>query len=171
MRSLAARPVSVQRWQQKLRARGDAVIVVDIHQADIVADLSTTGRPTGGCFRVARTAPDGLDGFIPCAGLGPSVQPPERIARVNFFGAVSLTEGLKSLLAKRRGAVVVISSNSAALPGQNKAYVRALLDGNEPEACRLIATENGQTAYGGSKQALAIWMRRRAPGYMQEACA
>jgi NAD(P)-dependent dehydrogenase (short-subunit alcohol dehydrogenase family) len=154
--------------KQKLRARGDEVVVVDIRDADIIADLSTTAGRNTAIEALRQMAPQGLDGFIPCAGLGPSVRPCERIAQVNYFGVVALVQGVKPLLAQRRGSVVVISSNSASLPGHHKNYVKALLEGHEDKACEIIAAENGQAAYGGSKYALAVWMRKNAPGYMKE---
>ena len=151
-----------------LRARGDEVIVVDIRDADIVADLATpTGREAA-VMGLQRLAPDGLDGFIPCAGLGPNIKPVTLITQVNYFGALALTQGVRPLLQQRRGAVVMISSNSAPLPGRNDAYVKALLAGDEAGACQLIAALDGQTAYGGGKYALAVWMRKQAPQWIKE---
>jgi len=154
--------------KEKLRARGDTVIVIDIKDADIVADLATPTGRTAAAQAIKERAPEGLDGLIPCAGLGPSVNPFDLITRVNFFGVVTLIEELKPLLQKRQGTVVVISSNSASLPGHNKDYVKALLDRNETRACEIIAGFDGQTAYGGSKYALTVWMRRQAPSFMKE---
>ena len=143
-------------------------IVVDIKDADIIADLSSNSGRAAAIAAIGTKAPDGLDGLIPCAGLGPSVKSYDLIARVNFFGVVALIEGLKPLLQKRKGTAVVISSNSAALPGHNKDYVKALLDKNEARACEIIAGFDGQSAYGGSKYALAVWVRKQAPLFMKE---
>jgi len=154
--------------KEKLRARGDTVIVVDIKDADIVADLATPAGRMAAIQAIKERAPEGLDGLIPCAGLGPSVKPYDLITRVNFFGVVTLVEELKPLLQQRKGTVVLISSNSAALPGHNKDYVKALLDRNEARACEVIIDFDGQTAYGGSKYALAVWMRKQAPTFMKD---
>lgn len=154
--------------KQKLRARGDTVIVIDIKDADVIADLSTVaGRAAASAAITARSA-QGIDGLVPCAGLGPSVKPCQLITQVNYFGSVCLIQDLMPLLQKRKGTVVAISSNSAALPGHNKEYVKALLDHKEDLACEIIAGCDGQTAYGGSKYALAVWMRKQAPRYMRE---
>lgn len=153
--------------KQKLQARGDRVIVVDIKDADIVADLSSGEGRQQAIDGIKRLAPDGLDGLVPCAGLGPSVKSSERITRVNFFGSVQLIQGLQILLEKRRGTVVAISSNSAALPGYRPEYVNALLALDETEACQRVSALDGQSAYGGAKYALAVWMRKQAPAYMK----
>ncbi|MDY0006273.1 MAG: SDR family oxidoreductase [Spongiibacteraceae bacterium] len=151
----------------RLREEGHEVIVVDIHDADVIADLST---PEGRALAVAgirERAPGGLDGFVPCAGLGPYVEPLSRICQVNYFAAVATTEGVKDLLAQRRGCVVMISSNSASMPGYDPQFIELLLAGDEAAACALIDTLDGQTAYGGSKLGLTRWMRRNSTAWAQ----
>ena len=154
--------------KEKLRARGDRVIVIDVKNADVLADLSTPEGRASAIAAINKSAPQGIDGLVPCAGLGPSVKPFELITRVNYFGCISLIQNLKPLLQLRKGTVVAISSNSAALPGHNKDYVKALLESREDQACEIISGFDGQTAYGGSKYALAVWMRKQAPRYMRE---
>jgi len=153
--------------KHKLLARGDRVIVIDIKDADILADLSSVDGRQQAVEAIQRLAPEGLDGLVPCAGLGPHVKPSELITRVNFFGSVSLIQNLRPLLEKSKGCVVAISSNSASLPGYPPEYVKTLLALNETEACEKVSTLDGQTAYGGSKYALAIWMRKQAPAFMR----
>jgi len=153
--------------KQKLLARGDNVIVIDIKDADIPADLSSVDGRQYALERILHMAPEGIDGLIPCAGLGPHVKPVELITRVNFFGSVSLIQGLRPLLEKRKGCVVAISSNSASLPGYPPDYIKALLSLNEADACQTIATLDGQSAYGGSKYALAVWMRQQSSAFMR----
>ncbi len=89
--------------KEKLRKRGDTVIVVDIKDGDVIADLSTSEGRDKAIEGIKQKAPQGLDGFIPCAGLGPSVKPYDLITRVNFFGAVATIQGLKPLCTVRRG--------------------------------------------------------------------
>jgi len=154
--------------KQLLLERGDQVIVIDLKDSDIKADLSTQHGCDYAVQQLEKMAPDGLDGFVPCAGVGPHVMPLDLIPRLNFFGAVRLIQGTKPLLMKKKGAVVVVSSNSASLPGYNKVFLEALANNNEEEALSTISALDGQTAYGGSKYALAVWMRRQAPLYMKE---
>lgn len=153
--------------QQWLDA-GHQVVVVDIKDADIVADLSTEDGRKAAIEGIKAAAPDGLDGFVPCAGLGPHVKPHSLITSVNYFGAVAVTNGVFDLLAKKRGAIVMISSNSAPMPGANEQFVELLLSDKEAEACEMINSLDGQTAYGGTKLAITRWMRRRSTGFAKQ---
>ena len=153
--------------KQQLLSQGNQIIVVDIKDADIIADLSTLeGRQTA-VDGIAAAAPDGLDGFIPCAGVGPHISPPSMVARINFFGALAVTEGVKSLVAKKQGAIVMISSNSATM-GYEQEVVDLMLAGNEAGAsAKLDEIGNGQLAYGGGKYALSIWLRSASKVYAE----
>lgn len=150
--------------KEQLRGEGHEVIVVDITNADIEADLSTDEGRQRAIDGICAAAPQGLDGFVPCAGLGPSVSPSSLITRVNYFGAVAVTEGVKHLVAQRGGAMVLISSNSAPM-GADREYVDLLLAGEEKSACERIDTLDAQNAYAGSKLALTRWMRRHTVAY------
>ena len=156
----------------QLRAQGHRTLVIDVDPAqcavDIVADLSTAPGRSAAIAAVEAMATDGLDGFVACAGLGPHIKPRTLIDQVNFFGATRCIEGLRPLIAARQGAIVVLSSNSAALPGLDNNHVQALLADDEHEACRLVADLDGHNAYAGSKLALACWVRRNAPDYIRE---
>ncbi len=153
--------------KEKLRQRGDTVIVVDIKDADIIADLSTADGRVAAQEGVAALAADGLDGFVACAGL-PPVARPSLVDKVNYFGAVASIEGVRELVAKKRGAIVAVSSNSAPLPGLNQEHIDTLLSGDEDKACTLVDTLSGHEAYAGSKNSLAKWVRRNAPTYMAD---
>ena len=150
--------------KQRLCEAGHKVIVVDLKNADINADLSSVQGRQLAIDGIREAAADGLDGFIPCAGLGPNVQPLSLITQVNYFAVVATIEGLKDLLMKKRGSVVVISSNSAPMVN-NPDYLDLLLTGEEQQACALIDTLDGHTAYAGSKQGITRWMRRNSAAY------
>jgi len=151
--------------KHQLLEAGHNVLVIDIQQADIQADLSKATERDAAIDTIFRKFPDGIDGFIPCAGLGPHVKPHSLLAKVNYFAVVSMTQALKPLLEKCHGVVVLISSNSASMPGLNKDYTSALLEGKEAEACNLIDTLDGHNAYAGSKFALTTWMRTNNADY------
>lgn len=151
--------------RQQLRAAGHRVIGVDIRDADVLADLGTVAGRQQAVAGLQQQAPEGLDGFVPCAGVGPHVQPHSRVARINYFGALATIEGARALVAKRQGSMVLMASNSASMPGLDEAYVSALLAGDEAAACARIDTLDGHQAYAGGKLALTRWMRRQAPAW------
>ena len=151
----------------QLREAGHQVIVVDLADGDICADLSDSSGRQKAIDGIRALAPNGLDGFIPCAGLGPSVRPFSLITKVNYFAAVAVTEGVLDLLVRRKGSIVMIASNSAAMVGHDD-YVELMLSDQETAACDLIENKDGHSAYAGSKHALSCWLRRKAPDYARQ---
>jgi len=149
----------------KLQALGHRVIGVDLRNADINVDLATAQGRQAAIAGIQAASPDGLHGFVPCAGVGPQTSPLELIARINFFGTTVLVEALKEHLARQRGNIVLISSNSATMGEYNPGYLQALAEGDETGACQLINKLDGQTAYGGSKFAVTCWMRKHNGEY------
>lgn len=153
--------------KETLLAEGHEVITVDIKDADIVADLSTAEGRQAAVDGIRERAPDGLDGFIPCAGVGPQVSPPSLVVKINYFGVTATVEGLLDLLEKRNGSVLFISSNSAPM-GADEQTVELMLAGDEAGAgARVDELGEGQNAYGGSKLAIARWMRRNTAANAQ----
>ena len=149
---------------QQLQSEGHQVLVIDIQQADIVADLAT---PAGRCAAsdAVREATGGaLNGLVACAGIGSHIPNRQLITAVNYFGAVELVEGLRPTLADNRATVLLVSSNSAPMP-TNPDYVQALLSGDENAASALAGQMESQSVYSGSKQALSRWMRRNTADY------
>lgn len=154
--------------KQQLIDQGHKVIVVDIKDADIVADLSTAEGRQAAIDGIGAAAPDGLDGFVPCAGVGPHVSPPSLVGKINYFGALAVTEGVRPLIAKKRGAVVMISSNSAPM-GYDQSVTDMMLGGDEAAtSAKLDEVGDGQLAYGGGKFALSCWLRRHSASYAAE---
>lgn len=153
--------------KQQLQSEGHKVIVVDIKDADIIADLSTPAGRQAAIDGIAAAAPDGLNGFVPCAGLGPAARPYSLITRVNYFGAVATTEGLREQVAKRKGSIVMISSNSAPMMPDDE-YTELLLAGEEDKACALIDGRDANQAYAGSKRAVSQWLRSNSTAYAQQ---
>lgn len=149
---------------ERLRRDGRRVVGVDVRDADVVADLSTPAGRDAALLGVRRACDGSLEGVVACAGLGPHVDDWPAIVAVNYFGAVALLEGLRDLLAAGApAAAVAVSSNSSTIPGMDGPLVAACLAGDEPEARALAPTLDGQRCYGGSKLALARWVRRIAP--------
>ena len=71
----------------RLRARGERVVTVDLHDADVTADLGTVDGRRDAVEAALEVADGSLAGLIPCAGLGPQVPDRALIASVNYFGA------------------------------------------------------------------------------------
>ena len=150
--------------KESLTAAGHHLIVVDIKDADIEADLSSAEGRSTAIAAITAAAPDGLDGFIACAGVGSHIPDPSLISNVNYLGTTELVTGVADALAAKHGAVVLISSNSAPMC-TNTAYIEALLDNDTDWLSTELASIDGHTAYSGSKQAVARWMRRNTAAY------
>lgn len=148
-----------------LRGDGHEVIVVDIKDGDIEADLSSVDGRQVAIAAIKARAADGIDGLVTSAGVGAHVSDVSLIVRLNYFGTVDLVAGLEELLAKKQGAVVLISSESAFNPGFDAEFLDALQRHDEAGACaRMESLEGimrGYTAYGGGKAAIVHWMRQR----------
>ncbi len=149
--------------RQRLQQRGDSVINVDIRDADIIADLTAPAGREQALAAIRARCPQGIQGFVPSAGLGPQHPSLSRIIALNFFAVRSMTEALLPLLQQGGGHAVLVASNSASLPGIHEELVQAMLANDEARACAVVETLDGFQAYGGSKNAVVRWMRRLAP--------
>lgn len=152
---------------RRLAAAGHRVVGVDQQDADVVADLATgTGRRDALAACIA-ASPDGLDGAVVAAGLGPHERPLSRIASVNLFGALACADGWRDALAARSGSAVLVCSNSAGItPVEDQAFFAALEAEDETAAAALLDDLDGELlgalVYGASKLALGRALRRRA---------
>ncbi len=148
-----------------LETPGTTVTGIDLHGAEITADLSSAAGREEACRRTRQSCSAGLDALVLSAGLGPVSGPPEQIVRVNYFGAISMMDSLRELLAAGRNpAAVALCSNSATIvPGIPEEFIAAMLAGDEDDAVKQAATLGGSLAYAGSKLALGRALRRRAP--------
>jgi NAD(P)-dependent dehydrogenase (short-subunit alcohol dehydrogenase family) len=144
----------------RLAGAGNHVIGIDLRDAEIAADLSTSDGRRAAVDAVRRAAGGRLDGLVVCAGVGPHTEPWSTIVSLNYFGAQTLLADLRDLLAAgTQPAAVAVGSNSAGMPGMETPIVAACLAGDEAEARRLALAFDGQRAYGGAKLALARWPR------------
>ena len=148
--------------RRRLEAAGERVLGIDLHGAEITADLATAPGRASAIAAARAQSGDHLDGVVACAGLGPHVPDGAAIVSVNYFGAIAILEGLREPLAATRGTAVAVSSNSAMIPSSDNEITAACCAGDEALARRQAGAEGGQVAYGGSKLALARWVRRQA---------
>jgi NAD(P)-dependent dehydrogenase (short-subunit alcohol dehydrogenase family) len=149
----------------RLESDGHRVIGVDVRDAEITAHLATADGRDALVRDVERACGGVLDGLV--AGAGVSGAPGPVVVSVNYFGAMATLERLRPMLAAGASpSAVAISSNSTTTQaGYPLEVVEACLRGDEDEARRLAAAdEGGLTTYPATKLALARWVRRHAVG-------
>ena len=151
---------------RRLQARGDRVITVDLHDADVIADLGTPHGRASAVADVLLGAGGPLDAVALCAGLAGL---PDRsgalLVSVNYFGAIDVLTGLRDALARATNpAAVVMSSNSATTqPFVPAEVVEACLAGDETTARAAAEVATSLRTYPATKLALARWVRHHAP--------
>ncbi len=150
----------------QLRSEGNTVITLDIKNADVIADLSTSEGRKLAIEGVLEQTNNRLDGFVPLAGVAAGVgHPAALITSLNYFGTVELVEGLRGALASASGAIVLLCSNSAAMSPHETRLISVLLEGDEANALKVTAEDENGMEYMTGKRALAYWMRRNAMDY------
>ena len=152
---------------KSLQEQGHTVVTVDMRDADIIADLSTPEGRQAAVAAVVEAAPEGLDGLVPLAGIAAGGPPGTLITAVNFFGTVEFLEGLRELLSKKNGSVVLMCSNSAPMQAPNDDLLNALLARDEKESLRISEEDDNGMHYMVGKRALNIWMRQNCMEYAQ----
>jgi len=149
----------------RIEAAGHDVVGVDVRDADVIADLSTAAGRTAACDAIVAETAGVLDGLVVAAGIGGSTEAPSSmVARINYFGAVGLLEGLREpLAAGQLEAAVAIASNSAtAMPVEDPTLVDECLTGDEEAAAKTAEGMDGEAVYAFAKLALARKVRRLA---------
>ena len=137
---------------QPLREQGVAVHL-------LAADIAATDFPA----RLLDAVGDQpVAALVHTAGLSPSMADASRILEVNYFATERLLHALEPRLAAG-GCVVLISSSSAYMvnDGQVIAAVDALVNGNDPQPARALAT-TANVAYPLSKKAIIALVAREA---------
>ncbi len=148
-----------------LRERGQEVIGVDLHDADIVVDLSTADGRAALLAEVAERSGGSIDAILAVAG---SAAPVAMTAAVNFFGTVATLETLRPLLLESPAPRAAAVSSMAALFEPDEALLAALLGRDEDlalaRAAELAAAgpEQANLIYGTTKRALSRWIRQNA---------
>ncbi|KRF30974.1 SDR family NAD(P)-dependent oxidoreductase [Yonghaparkia sp. Soil809] len=146
-----------------LAAQGHRVIGVDVHDADIVADL-TTHEGRAALVEHARDLSGGtIDVLIANAGL--ATESTATVA-VNYFGALATLDGLRPLLAGSSAPRAVATASMASLFPVDDELVDACLAHDEPAALHraqeLLDSGAGGLIYSSTKRALVRWIRRNA---------
>ncbi|MEN9922677.1 MAG: hypothetical protein RIS09_191 [Actinomycetota bacterium] len=148
-----------------LRAQGNRVIGIDIHDADINADLSTRDGRQEAVSKAIELSNGDIDVLIANAGLA---LPMSKTVSVNFFGVTDLVMGLITTLKNSKTPRIVVTSSMASLMPNDKELVNLMLDLNEEAAlarAETLVTQAGgleQLIYGSTKRAIGRWIRRVA---------
>jgi NAD(P)-dependent dehydrogenase (short-subunit alcohol dehydrogenase family) len=149
---------------QQLREDGQRVIGVDLHDAEVVADLGTPEGRQVAVAEVLRLSGGSLDGLVLCAGISPR-NPDGQVVSVNYFGAAALLEGLAEALAAGEEPAAVAISSAVIYAGWygliSAEAVERCLAGDEAGA-RAAAARVVGSGYASAKLALALDVRRRA---------
>ncbi|MCZ7534491.1 MAG: SDR family oxidoreductase [Acidimicrobiia bacterium] len=151
----------------RLESAGQRVIGVDLRDAEVVADLGSPEGRRAAIEAVTEQSGGTLDGLVTCAGVaGLSDRPGSLLVSVNYFGTVTLLEGLRPLLARgEQPAAIAISSNSTMIqPGIPMDVVEQCLEGDEPGARSAADAVGSLATYPATKTAIAWWVRRNATG-------
>jgi len=144
----------------QLRERGHRVIGVDLRGADVIADLATQSGRDAAVQAVADLT-DHVDGVVPCAGVAGLTDTDSRlVVSLNFFGAVALVTGLRSLMGPGSSVVLLSSNSVTAQPGWSAEVAGACVGDDEERARRLAADLDAVHVYPATKAALAYWTRR-----------
>lgn len=151
---------------RRLAGDGARVVGVDRHAGEhvqVVADLAAADGRAAAVAGVLDAAGGALDGLVAAAGLGP-YDAPGPVARVNFFGALAVLDGLRDALAAGDApAAVAVTSMGAVFDALAvPPFLAACAREDEEEAVRALADHDGNTAYVNAKRALVTAVRRRA---------
>lgn len=149
--------------KKKLEALGHKVIGIDIHDADIVADLGSHEGRNSAADKALALSEGVIDAVIANAGSGKSEA---KTVSINFFGATELISHLQKALEKSGAPRVVATSSMASLMKVDKELVDAMLAGDEAKAlarAKSLVKQGGGAEgmiYSSTKRALSRWVRR-----------
>ena len=147
--------------RRQLEADGATVLGIDLHDAEIVADLGTAAGRRSVAGEVERRTNGAIDGLVAAAGVQAADAP--TILSVNYFGAVATMDSLRPMLAEgHSSSAVAISSNSTTTQPGYPAGVAELCLGGDEDAAREAIGDDPIGAYAVSKLALARWVRHKA---------
>lgn len=148
-----------------LKERHEIVFGIDIHSADINADLSTKRGRLDAAAKSIEICDGTIDAVIACAGL---VHPIAKTVSVNFFGVSEYLTEILPALTKSSSPRVAITSSMASLMPNSSELVDAMLtlDENKAVAIAQGLVDKGHSEasliYGSTKRAVSRWVRRES---------
>ena len=146
----------------RLKAKGHAVIGVDLGGSDINVNLGTVQGRQAMVDQVRTLAPEGIDGILASAGTS-DFNRPGLVVAVNYFGAIATFEGLHPLLRGPGARCLAVASCAVLVSSSEILEVEdACRRGEEAEAIALGEKYGTPAAYPGTKRALTRWARETA---------
>lgn len=151
-----------QATSEKLKSLGHTVIGVDIHNADVVADLSMYQGRIDAANEVIKQSNTSIDAIIACAGLA---YPTTKTVSVNYFGVTEFINQLLPTLTQSKTPRVVITSSVASIMPNSPELVDAMCSNDEGRAIAiaqgLVDAGEGQEEliYASTKRAISRWVR------------
>lgn len=150
--------------KEKLASQGENIITIDIRDADIIVDLSTSKGREQAIQKSLELSGGEIDAVVLSAGLSGLSAPPETTLSLNYFGSVELFDGLLPAMEGRPNscAIGLVSNSSQFDIDYDDELVLALLAGDEAKSIELVKERDRGAAYRFTKHALARAIRHRA---------
>ncbi|MCL2489433.1 MAG: SDR family oxidoreductase [Propionibacteriaceae bacterium] len=143
-----------------LKARGERVIGVDLHDAEVNADLSTPDGLEQMVSAVTEVSGGAIDAIYAIAGVAHDTS---LAVKVNYFGMTGTLIGLRPLLLSSSAPRAQAIASMASLNPVDQELVDDMLAGDRHAAiARADAVAGSNLIYGSTKQAFARWIRRNA---------
>jgi len=152
--------------KEVLESRGEKVIGVDLHDAEITVDLATANGRAALVDQAAELSSGSIDAIYAIAGLA---LPGPATVGVNFFGMIATLEGLRPLLLSTSAPRAVGVTSVASLGPVDDQLVAAMAAGDEAAGvarAEVLADKpdtGGALIYASTKKAIAQWIRRNGP--------
>lgn len=146
-----------QTAKKYLEGQGHRVIGADLRDADVIADLSNVDGREALVRQVTEQSGGVVDAVLAVAGVdlaGPAT------VSINYYGAIATLEGLRPLLLKSKAPRAVAVSSITSVHAHDQQMLNMMLNGTEDQAKQ--RAEVADYAYGTSKRALSMWIRRRS---------
>lgn len=151
-----------------LKEKGHEVINIDMKDGDICVNLAQDAGRQEAIDKLHEMCPDGLDAMICNAGVAAGAPIP-LIVSLNYFGSVTLAEGVLDLLQKKKGSCVVTCSNTISQGAARIDVVGLLINqADEQRVLELVKDSDPRSShsfYAATKYALACWARRMSTSW------
>lgn len=136
------------------------MIGVDVRDAEVIADLSTSGGRRAMSRDVEELCEGELDGLVVASGRGDADG--ANAVSVDYFGALAALEGLRPMLeVPTVSSVVVLGAAAVTSVADYPIEIAEWCLAGEEEQARMMAVD-GPGAWLAAKLALSLWVRRAA---------